>query len=79
VNDKVYAFPAAGSHPVAAIVVGAAFNQNAEDMMKRAGVDTADTEKFIASLAYDFADAMLAARDAGSSPTSDLRSPTSVP
>lgn len=45
-------------------IVGAAvFDQKAEDMMKRAGIDVKrDTEAFVALVAYDIADAMLAER-----------------
>lgn len=47
-----------------AVAGAAAFNQVAEDMMKRAGINPArDTDKFIAMLAYDFADAMIAERE----------------
>lgn len=44
-------------------IVGAAvFNQSAKDMMTTAGVDVEKAEEFIASIAFDFAGAMMAER-----------------
>lgn len=45
------------------IVTAGMFNQEAEDMMKKVGIQGADkVENFVAFMAYGFADAMLAER-----------------
>ena len=43
----------------AAFISAAAFNQDAEDMMVKAGVKTGDIRNFIASMAVDAADALI--------------------
>lgn len=44
-------------------VSAAAFNQSAEDLLKKSGIKSVkDTEAFLAMIAYDMADAMLTER-----------------
>jgi hypothetical protein len=52
------------AHAMQAWLSSAAFNQTAEDMMHKAGIQAPDAkERFIARLAYSMADHMLAARE----------------
>ena len=48
-----------------AIISAGMFNQTAEDMLKKTGVNVKETEAFYAMIAYGFADAMLAQRQKG--------------
>lgn len=48
---------------LASLVGRAAFDQSVEDMLKKAKIDPeTETEEFVAYLAYEFADAMIAQR-----------------